>query len=165
MECFDLLYEKVKDADGGNSFVVFDIWGPGRTSKLQCDISCMLSPEMFNRFVLPFLKRQADWLDYSLYHLDGTTALQHLDALLSIDSLNAIQWTPQSGKPQPGEAVWYDLYKRIKAGGKGVQAHNVRLDQIRPLLDAVGPEGVFMTVKADSQKQAEEAIGIIEQYR
>ena len=164
-ECFDLIHGKIKDADGGNCFVAFQIWGPGRVAKLQCDISCMLSPEMFNRFVLPYLKRQADWLDYSMYHLDGTTALQHLDALLSIDSLHAIQWTPQDGKPQPGEAVWYDLYKRIKAGGKSVQANGVRLDQIRPLLDAVGPEGMYIKVNAKSQKLAEEAVDIVEQYR
>lgn len=163
--CFDLMYQKVKDADGGNAYYTFRTWGPGRTCKLQCDISCMLSPEMFGRFAAPFLARQADWLDYSVYHFDGTTAMQHLDALLAIKSLDAIQWTPQSGKPGPGNREWFDLYKRIKAGGKSVQAHGVKPDEIRPLLDAVGPEGMFITTFVQTQKQAQDVLKTIEQYR
>ena len=162
--CFDLMYQKVKDADGGNAYMTFRTWGPGRTCKLQCDISCMLSPEMFGRFVVPYLKRQCDWLDYSVYHFDGTTAMQHLDALLAIDSLDAIQWTPQAGRPSPGKSEWFDLYRRIKAGGKSVQAHGVRPEEVRPLLDAVGPEGMFVCVGCDKQKDAEKVVKDFEQY-
>ena len=48
---FDLLYAKVRDADGGNAFSAFRIWGPGKTAKVQCDFSCMISPRMFRQFV------------------------------------------------------------------------------------------------------------------
>lgn len=44
---------------------------PGRVAKLQCDFSAMISPDMFKEFVLPYLKKQCDYLDYSLCHLDG----------------------------------------------------------------------------------------------
>ncbi|MFB3890716.1 MAG: hypothetical protein ACE15C_01705 [Phycisphaerae bacterium] len=164
-DAFDAIFAKVKDADGGNAFSAFQIWGPGRTAKLQCDICCMLSPAMFAKFVAPFLKAQCDWLDYSMFHFDGTTAMQHLDALLAVDSLDAIQWTPQAGKPSPGNREWFGLYKRIRAGGKGVQAHSVKLEEIRPLLDAVGPEGMFITVRAKDQREAEKALEIIARYR
>ncbi len=99
---FDILFEKIKGPEGGNAFSAFTIWGPGKTAKLQCDISATLSPRMFKRFVVPYLTEQCRWLDYSLYHLDGTTCLQHVDLLLGIDALDAIEWTPQAGLPGGG---------------------------------------------------------------
>jgi hypothetical protein len=146
LQAFDLIYDKVRDEVGGNVFSAFRIWGPGKTAKLQCDFSVMISPEMFCEFVVPHLKTQCQHLDYSLYHLDGTNAFQHLDALFEIEELQAIEWTPQAGKPQGGSPEWYDLYRRIRAAGKSVQAVCVQVDEVIPLLDAVGPAGVFIVI-------------------
>ena len=146
MHAFDLIYEKVRDEAGGNVFSAFRIWGPGKTAKLQCDFSVMISPEMFREFVVPHLETQCRHLDYTMYHLDGTNALQHLDSLLEIEELKAIEWTPQAGKPQGGSPEWYELYRHIKAAGKAVQAICVELDEVVPLLDAIGPEGTFILI-------------------
>ncbi len=145
---FDLFYHKIRDARGGNAFSAFRIWGPGKTAKIQCDLSAALSPRMFRKFALPFLQEQCRWLDYSLYHLDGTNAHQHLDLLLSIERLNGIEWTPQAGLPDGGDPCWYDLYRRIRAGGKAVQAVGVRPAEVLPLVDAVGPRGLFILLKS-----------------
>jgi 5-methyltetrahydrofolate--homocysteine methyltransferase len=153
---FEGIHEKIKEDDGGNAFSSFRIWGPGKTAKVQCDFSCMISPEMFREFVVPSLAEQCRWLDYSMYHLDGTTAMQHLDALLEIEALDAIQWTPQDARG--GSPEWYDLYKRIKAGGKSVQACYLKPEHVLPLLDAVGPEGLFMWVTAPDEDAARKLI-------
>jgi len=155
---FDGIYKLVKDEEGGSAFAAFDIWGPGKTAKVQCDFSCMISPEMFREFVVPCLSAQCQWLDCSMYHLDGTTAMQHLDALLGIEALDAIEWTPQAGKPKGGSPEWYDLYKAIKAGGKSVQAINVKPEEVLPLIDAVGPEGLFVMVDAPDEDSAREVL-------
>jgi hypothetical protein len=164
---FDLIYERVKDEQGGCVFGPFMIWGLGKTAKLQCDISATISARMFRKFVLPALQEQVRWLDNSLYHLDGTTCLQHVDALLEIDGLNAIEWTPQAGKPGGGSAEWFDLYRRIKAGGKGIQCVAVEDDEVLPLLDAVGPEGVYIVLNERERTldQAEALLKSIESYR
>jgi hypothetical protein len=162
-ETFTLLYEKVKDADGGNAFSAFRVWGPGKTAKVQCDFSCMISPRMFREFVAPPLAAQCDWLDYSVYHLDGPTALQQLEPLLEIESLDAIEWSPLSlagGSPE-----WYDLYRRIKAGGKSVEAIGVAPEEVVPLLDAVGPEGMFILTHAPTLDVAERLLAAVEPYR
>jgi len=167
---FDLIHQRIRDADGGNTFI-FDIWGPGKTAKVQCDICCMISPAMFRRFVVPHLARQCDWLDYSMYHLDGEDALPHLDALLEIDSLNAVEWTPRgvyenrSDSPAGGDARWYDLYRRIKAAGKSVQAIKVRPEQVAPLLDAVGPAGMFLQIDAPDEETAWKLLADVQRYR
>ncbi len=163
-EVFDRIYPKI-EFEGGNAFSSFRIWGPGKTAKLQCDCSCMISPAMFRCFVLPTLREQCQWLDSSLYHLDGTTAVQHLNALLEIDELDAIQWTPQAGMPPSGDAEWYDLYRRIREGGKSVQALGVSPDRVLPLLDAVGPEGMFIFTHTCEPGVAEKLLVDVEPYR
>lgn len=157
-ECFDRIADRVRDPWGGNSWCAFEIWGTGRTAKVQCDFACAISPSMFRRFVTPCLTEQCAWLDNSLFHLDGTQALPHLDNLLAIDELDAIEWTPQAGLPGGGSPNWYALYRRIRAGGKGVQAVGVAYDEVEPLLDAVGPDGMFVITSAPSETAARELL-------
>ena len=165
-EIFDLMAARVSPDGDGNAFSAFHIWGPGKTAKIQCDISATLSPRMFRRFVQPYLRAQCEFLDFSLYHLDGTNAMQHVEPLLEIEPLNAIEWTPQAGRPGGGDPCWFDLYKRIRAGGKGVQAVGVQPEQVIPLVDAVGPHGVFILL-ADpvDQVTAEKLMRDLEPYR
>lgn len=33
-QAFSLIFEKIKDEDGGNAFSAFCIWGPGKTAKI-----------------------------------------------------------------------------------------------------------------------------------
>jgi len=80
-------------------------------------------------------------------------AIRHLDAILEIPELKAVQWTPGYGQPQGGDPCWYDLYRRIKAAGKAVMPCWVRPDELKPLLDAVGPEG--LNIELDLQHESE----------
>lgn len=166
-EAFDLFHGKIKDARGGNAFV-FNIWGPGKTCKVQCDASAMISPDQYRRFVLKPLREQCRWLGYSLYHLDGETALQHLDILLhEIPEIQAIEWTPMlcSRGEGGGHPKWYDLYRRILKAGKSVQAVNVEHDEVIPLLDAVGGKGMFITANAPDEATARKLEEYVEAYR
>ena len=115
---------------------------------------------MFRRFVQPPLTEQCRWLDYAMYHLDGTTCLRHLDALLEIEPLEAIEWTPQAGTEGGGTPRWYDLYRRIRRAGKSVQAN-----EVIPLLDAVGPRGMYILASAPDQATAEDVLQKAEAYR
>lgn len=151
---YELLYDKVKDPWGGSCFSAFRIWGRGRVAKIQCDICCAISPAAFRRFVMPAMIRQCEWLDHSMFHLDGTQALPQLDNLLSMEPLQAIEWTPQYPLPGGGSPEWYDLYRRIRAAGKSVQAIGVALEEVEPLVDAVGGEGMLIMVHAPNEEAA-----------
>jgi hypothetical protein len=128
-------------------------------------MSAMFSPEMFGEFAVPGLTEQCEWLDHSLYHLDGTQALCHLDQLLGIDGLDAVEWTPQAGIETGGSPRWYDLYRRILTAGKSVQAVNVEPGEILPLLDAIGGRGVYLITQFGSEREAEEMADKVEPYR
>lgn len=83
---------------------------------LQCDFCYMIGAEMFRTFVFPTLKRDCDTYPHTIYHLDGVGELTHLDDLLKLDKLDAIQWVSGDGKP--GARHWIDVYARIAAAGK-----------------------------------------------
>ena len=161
---FDELYDIIREGDE-MAFCYFSAWAPGRMTKLQSDISTMISQDDFRRFVQPFIREQCQKIDYTLYHLDGVGAMHHLPALLEIKELNAIQWTPGVGEPQGGSAKWYDLYKQILAAGKSIMACWVTLDELRPLLDNIGGDGVHLEMDFHNEKEVEEAMRIIEEYK
>ncbi len=163
-EVFDRIYEIINE-EGEMAFCYFSLWGPGKVAKLQSDISIMMSPPSFRQFVQPYIRQQCRWLDYSLYHLDGVGAIRHLDALLEIEELNAIQWTPGVGQPQGGDPRWYDLYQRIRGGGKAVMASWVEVDELQPLLDTVGPQGVHVLMHFETEHDIDRALKIAEAYR
>lgn len=164
-DAFDRIYDLVKGIHGGNAWAAFRLWGPGKTAKLQCDASAMFSTAMYEEFVMPALTEQCRWLDYSLYHLDGTQAMHHLDSLLKIDALDAIEWTPQTGIEGGGHARWYPMYKKIIAAGKCVQAVGVRGEEIKPLLDACGADGMFILSWLGSETEARRAVDLVDKYR
>ena len=161
---YQRIYDLIKLADGSSAFGAFYIWGPGKVAKLQCDASAMFSPRMYKRFVVPALTTQCAWLDHSLYHLDGTQAMVHLDSLLAIEALDAIEWTPQAGIETGGHKRWHELYRRILAAGKSVQVVNVELDEVLPLLDAIGSKGVYLLIQFKTEAEAEQALKLAAPY-
>lgn len=163
-QVFDELYDIIREGDE-MAFCYFSSWAPGKMSKLQSDISTMISVDDYHRFVQPFIREQCQKIDYTLYHLDGVGAMHHLPALLEIEELNAIQWTPGVGEPQGGSPKWYDLYKKILAGGKSIMACWVTLDELKPLLDNIGGDGVHIEMDFHNEREVEQAMRIIEEYQ
>jgi len=164
-EAYERVYEIIKLEDGGAAFGAFRLWGPGKTAKVQCDAASMFSPAMFREFVVPSLTEQCEWLDYSMYHVDGKEELCHLDALLEIEALDAIEWTPNPDLPLGGDPRWFEMYRRILDAGKSVQAYFVRPNEIVPLLDAVGGKGIYILGIFRDEAQVESVLKDVEQFR
>jgi hypothetical protein len=93
-----------------------------------------------------------------MFHLDGHQCLCHLDHLLAIEPLDAIEWTPDPTVPGGGSPEWYPLYRRILAAGKSVQAIGVELNELIPLLDAVGGNGMYISVNSRGDRDAFERV-------
>ena len=161
---FDELYDIIRESDE-MAFCYFSSWAPGKMSKLQSDISTMISEDDYRRFVQPFIREQCQKIDYTLYHLDGVGAMHHLPALLEIEELNAIQWTPGVGQPQGGSSKWYDLYRQILEGGKSIMACWVTLDELRPLLDNVGGDGIHLEMDFHNEQEVEQAMKIVDDFK
>lgn len=119
-EYYDRFYDVIKDEEGGNAYTVFQIWGPGRTVKLQCDFSAMMSPEDFRKYIQPSLRSQSENVDHVLYHLDGPAAIKHMGALMEIEGIDALQWTSGDAGPDGTLPDWDVIYDKAIAAGKSI---------------------------------------------
>jgi 5-methyltetrahydrofolate--homocysteine methyltransferase len=122
---------------------------------LECDFSAMISPKMFERFVLPDLERSTAAADHAFYHLDGPGAIRHLDPLLSLEHLRGIEWSPPPQKARVTD--WIPLIKRIRDGGKRCLVR-VDLDEARQVVREIGGEGLCLKIyRSPAQMSDEEA--------
>jgi hypothetical protein len=158
------LHAIIQAEDGSMAVRPFRLWAPGRAGLLQCDASAMFSTEMFERFELPILKRRCASLEYSVYHIDGSQCLPHVDALLSIAELKAIEWTPDPAVPNGGDRHWYALYQKILAAGKSVQVTEITGEQIVPLLDNIGAKGVYVLANWMDRPSFEKVLNDVQKY-
>ena len=139
---YDELDEIIRPACRGTTCWT-PLWSTGKTYMLQCDFSYMISPAMFERFVVPDLTACCDLLDHGFYHLDGRGQIPHLDLLLSIERLRGIQWIPGDGQPPP--EAWLPLLKRIRDGGKLCQVF-VSPEGARTIVKNLGGKGFLLVV-------------------
>ena len=119
------------------------------------DFSCMISKEMFDTFFLPGIIEECRALEASIYHLDGPGALHHLDSLLAIPELNAIQWIFGAGHGRASD--WLHVYQRCQAAGKGIQVY-AGLDELETLIGALRPEGVWLNVIGVDGRETADAV-------
>ena len=83
---------------------------------IQCDFCYMIGQDMFREFVLDTLRRDTKRLSNTIYHLDGVGELAHLEQILSLPELNAVQWVYGAGKPEGMH--WLEVYRSILNAGK-----------------------------------------------
>ncbi len=147
------VYDIVKHNNHGGSCIGWlNTWAPGFHGQMQCDLSVMLSNPMFKEFIMPELRAQCSLLEYPLYHFDGIEQLRHLDDLLSIPNLKAIQWTQVVG--QPPVTNYIPQLQRIQAAGKNLHIA-VDAKQIRPLMEALSSRGLYLTTWASCKEEAD----------
>ena len=118
-------------------------WSPRRGYLLQSDFSYMISPLMFERYVLPDLAACCEALDYAFYHLDGKGQLPHLDMLLALEGLRGIQWVPGDGQPQAEHTM--PLLKRIRQSDKLCQVY-VSAQGALSILHELGGKGLALVI-------------------
>lgn len=108
---------------------------------LQCDFCYMIGTDMFEEFVLHTLQRDCAALANTLYHLDGEGELRHLERLLAIPELKAVQWVPGAGKPECD--AYPEIYKKIIAAGKLAQVNSGSLEVFERVVEESERPGAF----------------------
>ena len=133
------------------------LWFPGKGYPVQNDFTCLISTSMYEKFFLEELVKEINYLDYSIYHLDGPDALKHLDILLEIPRLNAIQWVPGAGMIEEGVARWIPIYRKIQAKKKAIQVF-CQPREVDFVLENLKPGGLLIFTTCASEKEAKELL-------
>jgi hypothetical protein len=136
-------------------------WAPEPYNSSQSDVSCMLSPEMFDRFVLPELCLCGEEHGALWYHLDGGDARQHLPRLLSLPFLRVLQYTPAPCEPPNGPAH-LAMYRQVQAAGKIVHVQ-LPWQNVEPLVRELDPALLMLDThvasRADGERLLAQSVG------
>lgn len=132
------------------------IWCPGDYAALQCDLSAMISPAMFETFVAPDVQEQARRLGHAIYHLDGPGQVPHVDLLLEIPELDGIQWVPGSRNPQCDSPQYFPMYEKILNQGKLLVLQSFdNVENIPRMLERLPHRGLLLTVGMPNRDAAQ----------
>ena len=127
------------------------------------DFSCMISREMFDEFFLEGIIEECRHYKRSVYHLDGPDALRHLDSLLSIPELNAIQWVPGAGNDQC--TTWLGLFKQILSAGKSIIVYPQNMDDLRFLMENLPAQGLCIQMwDVENEDNARDIMSLIDKW-
>lgn len=143
LKVYNVFYDRLRAA-GQPITTWLPLISDGRYYVPSNDFSYMISNAMFERFFLPGLARECQFLDRSIYHLDGPGALRHLDSILSIRELDAVQWVFGAGNED--YARWVDVYRRIQTAGKGVEVI-CALQEVDQVMETLSPQGLYLSVE------------------
>lgn len=114
---------------------------------LQSDFTYMIGTPMFDTFALPWLRRAAQEIEHTIYHLDGAGEVKHLEHLLELPQLDAVQWVWGDGTPSGRH--WVDLYEKIAGAGKGIYLLGADEKDFDTVMGRV-PGCYYMNVWADT---------------
>ncbi len=131
-------------------------WAPEPYASTQSDVSCMLSPEQFDRFVVPELEVYAEEHGPLWYHLDGGDAKQHLPRLLGLPFLRVLQYTPTPAEPDNGPAH-LEMYRQVQAAGKIVHIQ-VPPQHVEPLVRELDPSLLMLHTWSGSRSEGEQLL-------
>ena len=154
IEVYETLYEIAREANEGST-CWFPLWSPGRFYPSHNDFAYMISPGTFREVFLPSIRTQTEYLDHTVHHLDGVGNFTHLDALLELPKLQAIQIVPGAGKPGP--LHYMNELKRVQSAGKNLHI-GIAPQEVETALQNLSARGLCLTVWCDSEAEARDVL-------
>jgi len=144
IDCHRALFSTLRQLGHAQTITWCGIYAPGSCEMVQCDFGIMLSPAMYEEFVLPDLRRMTEYFDYSCYHLDGTPQTRFLDLLCGLERLGAIQWNPEPGHSNPLE--WLEFFRQVRLRRRSLWIACADGDTAVELTRQLGPDGLMLSV-------------------
>jgi len=94
-------FDAVLKAHGQMSVTWMAIPSRGKMHIPSCDFTNMVSCATFDEFYLPSLRAEVRHMTHNIFHLDGKGMLRHLDRILAVPEIQAIQWVHGVGDDAP----------------------------------------------------------------
>jgi hypothetical protein len=133
-----------------------DSYGMDGAATLQCDFSCMISPPMFRRWVLPALEEEASIVGRVVYHWDGPGALIHTDDLVACKGLHTLSYVPGAGNP--GHLAYVEMFRGLQDRGKGIQFWGTP-DELKQAHMVLRPEKTLYGTWTSTPEEADPLLG------
>lgn len=161
IEFYEHFYQFIKKLGYKDTSTFYHIMTEGKFDSVECDFGVLLSDGMYKKFALPNLRRITDYLDYSIYHLDGISQMRFLKLLKTLPKLKAIQWNPEIWGVHP--ATWLKDLKEIRDNKLSLYINCNNVEEAIYLNKELGPDGLMIELpEFYNITEAENAIKKIE---
>jgi hypothetical protein len=144
-------YDTVLKAHGQLSVNWMGVPCRGRLHIPSCDFTSMISTRDFDEFYLPTLKEEVKAMTHNIFHVDGKGMLRHLDRIMELPEIQAIQWVQGVGDDLP-IMQWLPVIKKIQAAGKSVIV-DLQPSELEGFIAATKPEGILLCISAPQDIQ------------
>ncbi len=153
-KAFRRLYE-IALGEGAGLMHWVGLWSSRPYMVPACDFNFMISPRQFRQLLLPDIARQAETVGRAVFHLDGPGAARHIDALLEVDAIHAIQFTPGAGTPSA--LRWVEMFQKVQRKGRSLLII-CPAEEVLALCEALRPEGLALIVEDAPSPEALDAL-------
>ena len=123
----------------------------GKGHIMQADFSSLISTDLFDEFCRPSLEFEAQMMDRTIFHMDGRGVANHIESILTIDNLQAVQWEQGLGADTP-IMQWAGIIKLIQSQGRSVIVY-LTVDELESFMSEIKPEGIFLCISAEESVQ------------
>ncbi|MDW7658054.1 MAG: hypothetical protein SCM11_12870 [Bacillota bacterium] len=141
-------FSRIPPFGNGYSIGFYHVWTPGRCIWFQDDLSALLSPDLFSQFVLPHIRAICKGYDFSAMHLHAAS-FQHLDAILLLDQLKAVEINKDIGGPSI-QAMLPIFHKIVSQGKRLIIWGALDLEDLQVIRQELTGQPVFLNIVADS---------------
>ncbi len=135
----------------------------GRMHIPSCDFSALISPEFFVEFGLPVLQHEVKTMTHNVFHVDGIGVAKHLDTILSVPEIHAVQWVQGVGDLYP-ILQWVPFLKELQAKNIPIVVDMDKAD-LEEFMEQMSPKGLFLWIATQNEEQELEILRRIEKWR
>ena len=155
-------FDKMLKAHNQLSVSWMGIPSSGRMHIPSCDFSTLISPAFFKQFGLPILQREVQTMTHNIFHVDGKGVARHLEAILSVPQVHALQWVQGVGDDLPIRQ-WVPFLKELQARGVPtiVDLNKKELDVFMAEME---PQGLFLWIATDSEEEELEILNRVAKW-
>jgi hypothetical protein len=155
-------FDALLKANGQLSVSWMGIPSFGRMHIPSCDFSALISQEFFKEFGLPILQQETKSMTHNVFHVDGKGVANHLEAILSVADVHALQWVQGVGDDYP-IMKWLYLIKDLQARDIPVVV-DLSKDDVDSFMEAMDPKGIFLWVATDDEQEEIDILERIEKW-
>jgi len=117
----------------------------------SCDFATMISPRHFQEYVYPSLLTEVQHMTHNVFHVDGKGVARHLERILELPNIQAIQWVQGVGDDLP-ILQWTPLIRRVQTAGKSVVV-DLSPTELEDFIEAVPPKGILLTMATETEAE------------
>ena len=135
----------------------------GRIHIPSCDFSFMIDTEQFDEYALPILQQEVKKMTHNVFHVDGIGVARHIDSILSVPEVRAIQWVQGVADDYP-IIQHLDFIRYVQSKGASIIV-DLNKSDLEKFMELVSPKGIFIWVETDNEEEETAIIKKILQWK